>query len=313
MRRFLPSIFALFILTLVVDTSYAGVCQAQCRETRDDCLSDCLTTGGYFACIMCHKDYELCLDDCPSQCVVPLDGLVAWWPFDEVHAHSADRAPEPGRNDAYHVNNPSYGVQGRVDQAIRFDGFNEYLRVLDQDPAGGAGPDSVDFGTGSFSIVSWIKTDSGGFVVQKEAPATSAAPFRVGWNVLVTQHFGTVAVFLHDGYDWSSVSSTESIHDGEWHMIAAVVDRNHLEGIKLYIDGRRVDGTTSPPLATVGSVSNASDLLIGAGEWPFGQPFAGTLDDLQLYDRALSTTEVMTLFHSADAGICGCDLYPPYC
>jgi len=80
---------------------------------------------------------------------------------------------------------------------------------------------------------------------------------------------------------------------GEWHHAALVQDTSNDE-VRVYIDGSLVvtDNGTGPVNTTT------SDLGIGSRGDGFGQ-FNGAIDDVRIYSRALSASEIQALYDSA--------------
>ena len=85
------------------------------------------------------------------------------------------------------------------------------------------------------------------------------------------------------------VASTVTLPAGAWRYVVAT--KNQLGEIKLYING--TDRTGAITGAT--TVNNTGSLLIGADQQPGGvkrEGFAGGIDDVALYSRALTPAEV---------------------
>jgi hypothetical protein len=87
------------------------------------------------------------MDDVMAQAEVQND-IVSYWKFNEGTGINASDSIS-GNHGAL-TNGPSW-VAGQVDDALDFDGTNDYVNVPD-DP-------SLDFGTGDFSFEAWIKPD----------------------------------------------------------------------------------------------------------------------------------------------------------
>ena len=79
-----------------------------------------------------------------------------------------------------------------------------------------------------------------------------------------------------------------------WHHVAAVFD-DASDNVSIYVDGELLFS------AAEGSsmVINAFPLRIGASGFP-NENFSGRIDRIRIYDRALTSTEVETLFFEAD-------------
>ena len=86
------------------------------------------------------------------------------------------------------------------------------------------------------------------------------------------------------------ISSGRNYADGQWHMV--VVSRHPTEGGKLYVDGQLVASKVSSS-----HIPEGSEYLSFGGS-DYGVPFfQGTLDDVRLYKRVLSVTEIQKLYN----------------
>ena len=101
-------------------------------------------------------------------------------------------------------------------------------------------------------------------------------------------------VYKSSGYH--EVSYPASSLTAGWHHLLATFDGKYL---KLYIDDKLVDTNDTGVVGTLGHAN--VPLMIGAeptGSSPTaGKYFLGALDDLRIYDRALSEAEVSALVH----------------
>ncbi|MEK8015937.1 MAG: LamG domain-containing protein, partial [Candidatus Parabeggiatoa sp.] len=84
--------------------------------------------------------------------------------------------------------------------------------------------------------------------------------------------------------------STVKINDDQFHHIVFVKNGEQLQ---LFIDGN-LDNTLTD--RTVGNTTNNSLLFLGRRGSPLKNQFKGVIDDLLIYNRALTTTEVQTLY-----------------
>ncbi len=85
--------------------------------------------------------------------------------------------------------------------------------------------------------------------------------------------------------------------DAQWHHLTGVID---LSRVILYIDGQFESETTFTP----GSASSNLPMLIGkefSSEGVGGRYFQGAIDDVRVYDRALTGQEVNTIFRLESA------------
>ena len=78
------------------------------------------------------------------------------------------------------------------------------------------------------------------------------------------------------------------VNDGRWHHVTLTVDKDQNDGMRIFVDG---DIAGSADATGVHDLSTPYDLTIGSKEgW-----FDGCIDDVRIYDRALTDTEVGAL------------------
>ncbi len=170
--------------------------------------------------------------------------------------------------------------------------------------------DYVDLSThvGNFSgltqgtIAAWVKTTDGGsqyvFSLYDRSESSGAGMgIDNGELFWVVQEGGTVVV---------NVEANISLNDNTWHHIAVTVDGS---GNKLFIDGVQVtsgnltylDGNASTT-AFFDDVSFIDDMQIGALDDTGGIqfPYDGLIDDVRVYDRALTAADIDELFASSN-------------
>jgi arabinan endo-1,5-alpha-L-arabinosidase len=100
-------------------------------------------------------------------------------------------------------------------------------------------------------------------------------------------------------YTWSPYIQTDvAVTDNQWHHVAVVlVDDGtpDVSEIQLYVDGLPQSVTVSSAQAI--NTVLASDVLIGAFDnaGTKGGYFNGLIDDVQIYNRALTATEIQAI------------------
>jgi hypothetical protein len=144
-------------------------------------------------------------------------------------------------------------------------------------------------GTQSRTVSAWIKTETTGeFVSWGENVAGQKWIFRVQTS---NGNAGAIRVEVNGGY---AVASAD-VRDGQWHHVAAVLvddgtpDANE---IKLYVDGSEevLSATDDEPIDT----ASTGVVRIGEAPWHY-RPFVGLIDDVRIYDRALTQPELQEL------------------
>jgi CSLREA domain-containing protein len=231
-------------------------------------------------------------------CVSPPAGMVAWWPLNVPTPVTFVDDIWTFNNDGTVVGPPGWGT-GWVNGAFQFDGASNYLDVpsapsLNFGPAAATPP-------GDFSIDAWI-------MLPQSAAASgvrSIVDKRQGAGSLGYQFYlfnQQMGLQLADT-TFSNYNSTFAIPaDGTWHHIAVTVERNQSSGIRFYYDGAPV-GATGNALLHQGTLANTNNLRIGAQL--FGGEFLdGWLDEVEIFDRALSPTEIQAISNAQRSGKC---------
>jgi hypothetical protein len=209
--------------------------------------------------------------------------LIAWWRFDEGAGTIAyDSA---GDNDGNLINGPIW-TTGLINGALNFDGINDYVNIPDSN--------SLDL-TSQATLSAWINTKS-----------LTAAQGIVGrWNYaggppykdsILLEARGDVSRkirFLISTSDQDSgvtvLPSNQQFNTNTWYHIAGTYDGVTM---KLYINGQ-LDNY----IAKNGNifVSN-SNWYIGAFNYGNIAYFNGLIDDVRVYDTALSADEIWQLY-----------------
>ncbi|MBX0322114.1 LamG domain-containing protein [Halomicroarcula sp. F13] len=210
----------------------------------------------------------------------PSDGLVAHWTLDGTGGTAADAV---GGNDGAIRGAPTQGVPG-VHDSTAYDflsGSGNYVEVAD---AGALRPAELSFG-------GWYRTDSGAnsqTVLQK-------ADARFGDEGYAVDVQTDNSVRGHVAVESGRASVNPwgvATHDGEWHHLLLTWDGSALV---LYLDGTEVDRDASQSGAVVHSDRS---LFVGRGDNGYTTYYGmdGAIDDVRVYDRALSASEVTDLY-----------------
>jgi hypothetical protein len=90
-----------------------------------------------------------------------------------------------------------------------------------------------------------------------------------------------------------NATCSASVNDNYWHYVSAV---NKANTLSLFVDGVFQSSTIGN-----GNLNMSNEAFLTIGRHPT-QPmfFAGVIDDVRLYNRALSATEVQTLYADTD-------------
>ena len=225
-----------------------------------------------------------------SSCVPPPSGLVAWYPLDEASGTVA-KDLSAGNNPGTYLNGP-VSISGEVSLGRRFDGINDYVQA----------PSRPWLNLANFSIDAWVKVDKAadGKGVRVVAEKRSGSPLR-GYSLFLYNRRPGLQLADAAGYD-NYVALPAVPADGRWHLVAVTVRRAQANGGTWYIDGAPVG--TFNPTNHPGSLANSSPLRIGSLTLGVTSVFKGGLDEVEIFNRALSAQEVAALFKAGPAGKC---------
>jgi hypothetical protein len=224
----------------------------------------------------------------------PVD-MIAYWKLDETSGDIYDDFYD-GLNGTCADQCPTR-TTGHISGGQEFNGSDTGIDV----PADVA----FDWGaTDSFSIEFWLQTDSvstcsGNEVVVGRDDSSTNLHWWTG-----CRDGGQATFYLIDTEGQSAwVRGTTDLTDGSWHHVAAARDAGANE-IRIYVDGQEEDSTTAT--YANGFDSPTAALNIGWLDLSGGFHFNGIVDEVALYDRALSAGEIQQHYNDGEAG-------PGYC
>ena len=205
-------------------------------------------------------------------------GLAGYWKLDEGSGTSATDSSTSGNTGT--IANGTWAT-GRVGGAVSFSSASA-TSIKVGDPSSGV----LDFGAGDFTISACAL--STGYVAQ-----TSSYNVIISKNDTSGGNWGLAIdsnnkVYFHCAGFVGAPGSTTAINDGQWHHILGT----RVAGVAtLYVDGALQTGTQS----CSGNVSNVFNFKIGDSDFT-GRKFNGSIDEVRLYNRALSADEVAQLY-----------------
>jgi hypothetical protein len=224
---------------------------------------------------------------------VPINGLVAWWPFNG----NANDVSGNGNNGTVYGATLTTDRNGTTNSAYYFNGSSDYIQI-----SGGTGS-GLNVTNGSFSISLW-------FLSNWSAAINDMVLFWRGDNAPAADPYmlmissGQAAKFRRDvsyGTTSNTVSnSLASYNSSNYHHLAGVYDSTTSQ-MTLYIDGA-VKARQTLPGAVYYNTSNFAN-VIGAvtGSLGYDAFFAGKLDDIGFWKRALSDCEVRKLYDTVSS------------
>jgi len=222
------------------------------------------------------------------QLVTPVDpgtaGLVGHWKFDEGGGATAFDETGNGHDGAI---NGAQATEGQIGEALLFDEIDDHVSVPD-----------FDYGT-DYTIAFWLKSSG------NEGTGWQYVFSHAGWNAPNSLNIffgensmsgfeGTLRTLLRDADDADATDMLDidaGLADGNWHHYALTVASGI--GADVYIDGAL---KVSEQSRGGDAFDPATDLFLGGrSDLNSARFFGGALDDVRIYDRALTEVEVAGL------------------
>jgi len=175
-------------------------------------------------------------------------------------------------------------VDGRLGTALNFDGSDDHVSVGDNS--------LLDINSDNdFSFGLWLKSSTAG---NTDRVLDKFDAGRGGYKFIVESDGSIRATVGDSDKDTLNVSTSKSLIDGTWHHLLAVWDSSS-STLKVYVDGSLTKQRSDNAIDA--SMTNGQNLFIAqrGGDARF---FPGRLDDLRIYDRALTKANVQDLYQS---------------
>jgi serine/threonine protein kinase len=214
-------------------------------------------------------------------------GLVAYYPFD---GNSRDESKEGNHLDVYGATLSSDRF-GKAKSAYRFDGKDDFAVAYDSD--------SLDMGTKAegWAVSCWINPQQGEeegsyYIINKSwhtgSPGVDYGLTQVSGPTGQSYRLG-ISTASRDPGGWAAAPVPEGISHKGWRHIVATVDAS--QKVKsVYVNGRRIASINYQHK----NPANNHALRVGSGN---GRHYwKGDLDDIRIYNRALSAKEVKALY-----------------
>jgi hypothetical protein len=246
-----------------------------------------------------------------------LPAPIGYWPLDEGSGSTAADYSGNGNTGTNSVaGTPTNGtwVTGEVNDALHFDGSSNYLNM-------GISP-TLQLAAGtSFTIMAWFNTSSTTSqfrrLVSEGSVSVSSGGFLLGMSSGCAGCIGGEVGGTATGGSLLNFEETTLFNDGKWHQAALVVDFSSSPNTaQIYIDGVAQSaivkvgttcGTLSGTTVNIASCSltpnNTTDPFTVGGAYYNStinslQYFPGNLDEVRMYNSALSAQQVLNQYTS---------------
>ena len=227
------------------------------------------------------EDHLSCPSDCEAPPPPPTEGLQAHFALDEGSGTVALDSSGNGHHGTL-VNGPQWFEEMAVD----FDGQDDYIDI-----------GAVDVPGGAITLAAWFKSgdlmncNSGDCRLISKATGTAEdshyfmlSTIRDGGPIRLRFRLKTA------GNTTTLIASSGDLTAGGWVHAAAVFDGSEM---RLYENGQLVGSTSKS-----GSISTNSSVPVWIGGNPDGatsMPWDGLIDEVRIYDQALTAAEIRAL------------------
>ena len=222
----------------------------------------------------------------------PTSGLVAWWTFDDGAGTLAADSSGEGNSATLRNGSPTWTAAGHVGGAIVLAG----TECFEADAANG-------FSTSSFTFAAWINHADTGLASVMSIDGRTSTPWQQAWSLGIggpgCSNCGSTIDFIvaqqvAPGNVSACLCGTTAIAPATWYHVAGVYDAS-VPSMDIDVDGQRdTGGFAWGPIPS--SLYVDATYLPNIGEISQSYEFQGTLDDVRVYNRALSATELAALY-----------------
>lgn len=214
------------------------------------------------------------------------DHLIAFFPFDGSAKETISGIKV---NNIGNVTFDGTGRHSNSNSAAVFDGSSAL--IIPDGPV-------FNFGTSDFTISCWIKTNHTDKMMIWQESGADGARDNQAWLRIGDNSTDRLVRFDTEDSNGGNIINygdgpESGVSNGQWHNVVCVREAG---ATRLYIDGELKGEMVK---SVTKNVSNAEDFKIGMQEGPEGTYhtyFTGMLDDLRVYNKALTDLEVNALF-----------------
>ena len=220
---------------------------------------------------------------------------IGWWKLDECQGNTAYDWSENNNNGTINIGSGgsqnslgtcqigtsaawTNGATGKINSSLNFGGIDDYINV---------GTNSIFNITGDLSLSAWVKPTSNsgcfGIIDKSSGGSGSNAPYLF-WRCSQTFNF-----YRGNGSNYDSLITSKNYPANNWYHLTIVSGTNN----KIYINGI-LDNTANKNYTYTG---NSNPLLIGAMSTTPTLPFQGQIDDVRIYNYALTSEQVKMLYN----------------
>jgi len=223
-------------------------------------------------------------------------GLVGFWKLDDGAGQTTDDSSDlnndgtRGADSTAAADDPTWSSgKAGLGGALDFDGTDDLVNVPDAA--------SLDFGASAdFTLVGWFNRDTATTLDTIVAKRATLLSLSLGYAVYLDDVSDKVVFEVSDGTDEYELASTLTFTTTGWNHFVVVWDDDSAANSEIYINGVADNATDTGTIGNIDDLSNASNLAIGSLSL-VGNFFDGKIDEVRVYNRALSAAEIRYLYN----------------
>ncbi len=221
---------------------------------------------------------------------MPLAGLVSNWKFNEANGTIAYDSVGNNHGNVYGAT----WTAGKINGALSFDGQKDYVSV----------PHDASLNIkGDITIAAWVNIRRGSSYQAIVSKCVGAGPTNNPFDFYITDPVSLLTLVRADAAGHERVYSNKRLSLNQWyHVLVRVEDKVP----DFYVDGI-ITGKWADTTFTKTPTGNTKPVLIGRRD--DGLYFDGIIDEVLIYDRALSVVEIGQLYQPLGGPLFGDDYH----
>ncbi len=208
--------------------------------------------------------------------------LVGYWSFDEGTGTIAYDLSGNGNNGTLYNFNwtaTSGWVDGKVGKALSFDGVDDYVALPNS---------SVLNPSNAITVIAWVKSSNSSYYPGWWQVVSNYNAYILGTSGYNNINMCFITVKPSQG-SWGYGNCSNIPDPANWHFFAGLDDGSQE---RFY-----VDGVFKNSISWSGSINNGGGLHLGHREC-CAEYFGGLIDEVRIYNRALSDNEIKALYEA---------------
>lgn len=208
-----------------------------------------------------------CIVTPEEQCLAE---TVSYWKLDEDEGNVIGDSIESHNGTIYDAT----WSDGKVNSALSFDGSNDYVAIPDSS--------AWSFGSNNYAVEFWVRRNG-----NQDLYDTVVSHWKAGNGYAFLVYFdanNNLNLGINQNYP---LITSSPLDDNVWYHVVLV--RDGPTSTKMYLNGGQT-GTTYT--TNYNMVDSSADLLLGSQQGGTGYYFNGSIDEVAVYNKSLTTSEI---------------------